>query len=246
MLENGDQHDDRRDIDLATEEAQRRRRRPRPAAVDSTAEAEALVVLRPETAGPATRLSAIARHVPAPAAGAALGTGCVRQIAVDGEQEIVESGVRHRELYWRGPRCLATVSDVPLRLKSARSRHRRGRCWPIRKCAFPSRHVEAARSGEDESLRQENARRGPEHSRFSPHSPTARSGEGVSGKGGKAGKLSPVARRRMRSAGGTLDTLQYFGVAPENILIIVLHFVGTWVRRKARIELSILPSFFFG
>ena len=66
------------------------------------------------------------------------------------------------------------------------------------------------------------------------------------GKAGKAGKLSPVARRRMRSAGGTLDTLQYFGVAPENILIIVLHFVGTWVRRKARIELSILPSFFFG
>ena len=81
---------------LATEEAQRRRRRPRPAAVDSTAEAEALVVLRPETAGPATRLSAIARHVPAPAAGAALGTGCVRQIAVDGEQEIVEFGVRQQ------------------------------------------------------------------------------------------------------------------------------------------------------
>ena len=96
MLENGDQHDDRRDIDLAPEEAQRRRRRPRPAAVDSTAEAEALVVLRPETAGPATRLSAIARHVPAPAAGAALGTGCVRQIAVDGEQEIVEFGIRQQ------------------------------------------------------------------------------------------------------------------------------------------------------
>ncbi len=47
----------------------------------------------------------------------------------------------------------------------------------------------------------------------------------------------------MRSADGTLDFLQCFGVAPENILIIVLPFVNV---RIARIEISKLPSFFFG
>jgi hypothetical protein len=45
---------------------------------------------------------------------------------------------------------------------------------------------------------------------------------------------------------GTLDFLQCFGEAAENILVIVLHFVGTRVRRKAGIELSILSGFFFG
>ena len=54
-----DQHHDRGNVDLGAEEAQRRRRRPRPAAVDRAAEAEALVVLAPEAAGPATRLAPI-------------------------------------------------------------------------------------------------------------------------------------------------------------------------------------------
>ena len=54
-----DQHHDRGNVDLGAEEAQRRRRRSRPAAVDRAAEAEALVVLAPEAAGPATRLAPI-------------------------------------------------------------------------------------------------------------------------------------------------------------------------------------------
>ena len=93
VLQNGDQHDDGRDIHPAPEEAQRRRRRPRTAAVDGAAKAEALVVLRPETTRPPAGFAGVARHVPAPATGAALGPASLRQITVDGEQEVMESGV---------------------------------------------------------------------------------------------------------------------------------------------------------
>src|SRR3954463_9857061 len=57
VLEDGDQHDDRRDIDAAAEKAQRRRRLAAPAAVDGAAEAEALVVLGAELATAAPGLA---------------------------------------------------------------------------------------------------------------------------------------------------------------------------------------------
>ena len=89
-----DQHDDRRNIDAAAEEAQRRRRLPRPAAVNGTAEAEALIVLGAQPTGPAARLARVSRRMqPAAAQRAALGLAGVGKIAIDGEQQIVESGI---------------------------------------------------------------------------------------------------------------------------------------------------------
>jgi hypothetical protein len=88
------QHHDRGDVDLGAEEAQRRRRRSRPAAIDGTAEAEALVVLAPKAAGPATRLAPIVSAMNNAAASLAPSTPCgVGEVAITGEQQLVECGV---------------------------------------------------------------------------------------------------------------------------------------------------------
>ena len=88
-----------RDIDLAPEKPQRRRRCPRAAAVDGAAEAEALVMLRPNPAGPprglrAYRADASARHSAQPSALASL-----RKIPVEDEQELMEFGVGQQRWY---------------------------------------------------------------------------------------------------------------------------------------------------
>jgi len=89
-----DQHDDRGEIDLAAEEARRWQRRPRPATVDGTAEAEASVVLGPEPAGSAPRLARIAGGMQrATAKPASLGACHVGEIAIAGEQQLMECGV---------------------------------------------------------------------------------------------------------------------------------------------------------
>src|SRR5271166_4548910 len=49
--------------------------------------------LGPETARPAAGFAGVARDVPAPATGAALDPASIRQITVNGEQEVMESGV---------------------------------------------------------------------------------------------------------------------------------------------------------
>ena len=91
------QHDDRRDIDAAAEKAQRRRRLAAPAAVDGAAEAEALVVLGAELAtaasGLALELGRMQRTVAMPASPGACGVG---EIGVEGEQQLVESGIRQQ------------------------------------------------------------------------------------------------------------------------------------------------------
>lgn len=97
VLQDGDQHDDRRDIDAAAEKAQRRRRLSAPAAVDGAAEAEALVVLGAELAtaapGLALELGRMQRTVAMPASPGACGVG---EIGVEGEQQFVESGIRQQ------------------------------------------------------------------------------------------------------------------------------------------------------
>jgi hypothetical protein len=94
MPHDRDEHDDRGEVDLGAEEAQRRWRRPRPAAIDSTAEAEAPIMLGPKLDRPATRLARIGgRMQRAAAQRALLGSGRVGEIAVAGEQKIVERGV---------------------------------------------------------------------------------------------------------------------------------------------------------
>jgi tetratricopeptide (TPR) repeat protein len=96
MLQDRDQHDDRGDVYLAAKEAQRRRRVARPAAIDRAAEALPPVVLGGKTAGPAARLPAVSRRVQTAAAGAARGAGRRGEIAIEGEQKVVESGVRQQ------------------------------------------------------------------------------------------------------------------------------------------------------
>ena len=89
-----DQHHDRGEIDLAAEEAQRRRRRPRAAAVHRTAEAEALVMLLAQSAGPATRLAPVAGGMQHAAAQRASCASCrIGKIPIEGEQQVVEFGV---------------------------------------------------------------------------------------------------------------------------------------------------------
>ena len=89
-----DQHDDRGEIDLAAEKAQRWRRRPRPATVDRTAEAEASVVLGSEPAGPAPRLARIAGGMQRATAKPASPGAChLGEIAIAGEQQLMECGV---------------------------------------------------------------------------------------------------------------------------------------------------------
>lgn len=89
-----DQHHDRGNVDLTAQEAQRRRRRPRPAAVERAAEAQAPVVLAPEAAGPATRLAPIMSAMNNAAASLAPSTPSgVGEVAITGEQQLVECGV---------------------------------------------------------------------------------------------------------------------------------------------------------
>ena len=84
----------RGEIDLAAEKAQRWRRRPRPATVDRTAEAEASVVLGSEPAGPAPRLARIAGGMQRATAKPASPGAChVGEIAIAGEQQLMECGV---------------------------------------------------------------------------------------------------------------------------------------------------------
>jgi hypothetical protein len=94
MPQDRDQHDDGRDIDPAAEEPQRRRRLSRPASIDGAAEAEAQVVLGPQTTGAAARLAWVSgRMQPAAAQLAALGPAGVGKVLVTGEQKIVESDI---------------------------------------------------------------------------------------------------------------------------------------------------------
>src|SRR5262252_339814 len=91
VLQDGDQHDDRRDIDAAAEKAQRRWRLPAPAAVDGAAEAEALVVLGAELAtaapGLALELGRMQHTVAMPASPGACGVG---EIGVEGEEQFAD------------------------------------------------------------------------------------------------------------------------------------------------------------
>jgi signal transduction histidine kinase len=92
-------------------EAQRRRRRPRPAAIDRAAEAEAPVVLTPEAAGPATRLAPIVSRMNNAVASLAPGTPSgVGEVAITGEQQLVECGVgQHVSVQrMRPPRLVGT------------------------------------------------------------------------------------------------------------------------------------------
>ena len=94
VLQDRDQHDDSRDIDPAAKESQRRRRLSAPATIDRTTEAEALVVLGAKTTPPAARLARISGRVQATAAlFATFGSAIIGQIAIAGEQEVVESGI---------------------------------------------------------------------------------------------------------------------------------------------------------
>ena len=94
MLQQRDQHDDGGDIDPAAKEAKRRRRLSAPATIDRTAEAEALVVLGAKTATPAAWLAWISGRVQATAAlFATFGATVIGEIAINGEQEVVESGI---------------------------------------------------------------------------------------------------------------------------------------------------------
>ena len=94
MMQDRHQHDDRGEIDLAAEEAQRWWRRPRPAAVNCTAEAEAPVVLGPEPARPAARLARIAgRMQRAAAKRASLRSRRLGDIGIAGEQQLMECGI---------------------------------------------------------------------------------------------------------------------------------------------------------
>ena len=94
LLQDGDQHDDRGDENATAEEADRCRRLSRAASIDRAAEAETQVVLGAEAAQPALRLaSETSRVQTAAAVPASAGASRVGEIAIDGEQEIVESGI---------------------------------------------------------------------------------------------------------------------------------------------------------
>lgn len=94
MAQDRDQHNNGSEIDLAAKEPQRWRCLTRPATIDGTAEAEALIVLRPQSDGPAARLASIASRMQRTAAQtAASGPAGIGQILITGEQEIVESGI---------------------------------------------------------------------------------------------------------------------------------------------------------
>src|SRR5271168_5020022 len=67
------------------------------AAVDRAAEAEAPVVLAPEAARPATRLAPIGSRMNNAATPCAAGAPCgVGEVAIIGEQQLVECGVAQR------------------------------------------------------------------------------------------------------------------------------------------------------
>src|SRR6266581_1345775 len=71
--------------------------RPRSTAIDRAAEAEAPVVLAPEAAGPATRLAPIGSGMNNAATPRATRTPCgVGEVAIIGEQQLVECGVAQR------------------------------------------------------------------------------------------------------------------------------------------------------
>ena len=94
MLEDRDQHDDGGEIDLAAEEPDRRRRCPRAATVDGAAKTEALVVLRPETAGPSARLAPKASRMQnAGAYRATHNSRGISNVPIEGEQQLMESGI---------------------------------------------------------------------------------------------------------------------------------------------------------
>jgi len=97
VLQHRNQHHDRGEVDAASEKAQRRRRLALAASVHVAAEAEALIVLGAEPARTPARLAPVSRRMPGPAAQlASRGLAGRCQIAVDGEQEIVESGIRQQ------------------------------------------------------------------------------------------------------------------------------------------------------
>src|SRR5215813_3102291 len=99
VLHHRHQHHDSGEIDLAAEKAQRRRRRPAAAAVPRAAEAEALVMLRADTASPAARLSPIARGMQRAIALSTSRAACLfGKITVEVEQTIVESGIGEQRL----------------------------------------------------------------------------------------------------------------------------------------------------
>ena len=90
-MNDGDQHNDGRDVNAAAEEPQRRRRRSAPATVPAAAEREALVVLGAEFYGATARLALVVRHIELGAAvDASLTMLRVGEIAITGEQEVVE------------------------------------------------------------------------------------------------------------------------------------------------------------
>ena len=85
--------------DIAAEKAQRRRRRPAAAAVPRAAEAEALVMLRANTASPAARLAPIPRGMQRAIALSTPRAACLfGKITVEVEQTIVESGIGEQRL----------------------------------------------------------------------------------------------------------------------------------------------------
>ena len=96
--QDGDQHDNGRDMDPAAEKAQRRRRLSAPAAVDGTTEAEALVVLGAKATGqrlgtPA-RLAWVSRRMQTTATRkASFGPAGIGKITIDGEQQLPMIGV---------------------------------------------------------------------------------------------------------------------------------------------------------
>jgi hypothetical protein len=93
------QHDDRGEIDLAGEKAQRRRRRPAAAAVPRAAEAEAPVMVRADTASSTARLAPIPCRMQHATALSASRTACIfGKLAIELEQEIVESGIGQKRL----------------------------------------------------------------------------------------------------------------------------------------------------
>ena len=97
MPHDRDQHDHRRQVNFATEKAQRGRRSARAATIECTAEADAPVVLGPEPAGPTTWFAGKAGGMQhAAAEPTSLASRCFAKLAIKGEQPLVESGIRQQ------------------------------------------------------------------------------------------------------------------------------------------------------
>ena len=89
------------------------RRLPRPATIDRATEAEAPVVLRLQTTGPATWLAVVVGHMQRPTAGyAAFGAAVICKITIDGEQQLVESGIGQQGCV-QG-RCPLSIRTAPM------------------------------------------------------------------------------------------------------------------------------------